>query len=75
MNARYPSIVTLMLLGAGGILASGAEDEAVSIAPSTTQIVKVPQSTRSGSGGEVTILLDQSHLKIATISLRQGTAP
>lgn len=74
MNAKRFLILALMLLGTAGFTAANPVDAGDSLAPSTTQIVEVPQSVGSGPGKEVTVLLDQDHLKIATIALRQGTA-
>lgn len=73
MNTRYTLIVALMMLGTAGFTATDAEGQEATIAPTTTQTIEVPQSAGSGPGKEVTVLLDQEHLKIATISLRQGT--
>lgn len=45
-----------------------------SIASAQPHAVQVPTQIGEGEGQEVTVLLDDEHLKLATITLRAGTA-
>ena len=73
MSARYLLAAALLLLGAAGCDAANTEGGETPAVSSANQIVDVPRSAGSGPGKEVIVLLDQSHLKIATIALRRGT--
>jgi quercetin dioxygenase-like cupin family protein len=49
---------------------AAAEESAVS---TKSQVFELPQSIGAGEGKEVSVLLDESHLKLATVVLRHGT--
>lgn len=64
---------TLLSLGLASCAStSTAHDSRPMASPSTRSIV-LPRSAGSGEGKEVSVLLDERHLKIATIALRDGT--
>ena len=72
MNARS-NLAIALLLASAGVSAPLVMAEGKPEVSATSQVVELPRSVGSGDAKEVSILLDESHLKLATIALRQGT--
>ena len=68
--------VALLLIGSA-IFASAkvkaSTESQDSSASAKSQVFELPQSSGGGEGKEVTVLLDEGHLKLATVALRGGT--
>ncbi len=70
MNTKFICAAALLLASTTALPTTA---EAAETSSSTTQIIALPLSAGSGEGKEVSILLDERHLKLATIALRRGT--
>jgi quercetin dioxygenase-like cupin family protein len=73
MNAKYFRRATLLLLGAA-ILSSTAATAEASEAAAKSPAFELPQSIGAGENKEVSVLLDERYLKLATVILRDDTA-
>ncbi len=67
-----PTLVAagLLWLGLAGCASTRPNHE---MASPSTQSIELPRNAGSGSGKEVSVLLDERHLKLVTIALRDGT--
>ncbi len=74
MKSTHSFAVVLLMVGAAVVTATDVQGETHPRAVSRSQVVELPGSAESVDGKEVTVLLDESHLKLATVALRQGTA-
>lgn len=74
MNAT-PSLVAtaLLALALAGCTSTNLHHAPLPLASPSNQTMDLPQSVGSGIGKEVSVLLDESHLKLAMIALRDGT--
>jgi len=75
MKPNPPHLFALALLSCGAfacVSAKHAHDSSAPAAPSN-QYMELPRGAGSGSAQEVSVLLNQPHLKLATIALRNGT--
>lgn len=73
MKPKHSFAAALLMLGVAVIVTANVQGETTPRAVSRSQVVELPNSARSVAGKEVTVLLDESYLKLATIALRQGT--
>lgn len=65
------AILMVAITGCTSTNLNGADAKAV--VPSSSQIIELPRVAGDGIGKEVSVLLDERHLKLATIALRDGT--
>lgn len=63
----------LLLAGAAAFTSASLGAEVTSEDSSANQVFELPQSVGSGQGKEFSVLVDESYLKMATLTLRQGT--
>ena len=74
MKTSLPLVAaSLITLGLASCAATTATPEPLPMAPPSTQSLELPRSAGSGDGIEVSVLIDERHLKLATITLRDGT--
>ena len=69
----YLVAATILSLGLSGCASTNATHETLPMTSPSTQSIELPRSAGSGNGKEVSVLLDERHLKLATIALRDGT--
>ena len=67
------SLAILLLIATAALTTTNLQGETTPRAVSRSQVVELPHGAGSGDGKEVAVLLDESHLKLATITLRLGT--
>ncbi len=73
MKSKHSFAAALLMLSVAVISTANVQGETTPRAVSRSQVVELPSSAGSGDGKEVTVLLDESYLKLATIALRHGT--
>lgn len=74
MNTTFTLVAAALLsLGLGGCASTGPAHERRPLCSPTTQLVSLPRRAGSGDGKEVSILLDEPCIRLATIALRGGT--
>jgi quercetin dioxygenase-like cupin family protein len=73
MKSKHLLAAALLVVGAGILTTTDVQGETASKAVSGSQVIELPKNAGSGDGKSVSVLLDESHLKLATIALRQGT--
>jgi quercetin dioxygenase-like cupin family protein len=69
----YLFAAVLLMVAAAAFMAASLGAVTTSQDPSGNQVFELPQSIGSGPGKEVSVLQDDSHLKLATLTLREGT--
>ena len=71
MNSASRLAVALVLIGAAVFASSPATAQAPK--PATSRVFELPGSIGTGDGKEVSVLMDESHLKLVTVALHGGT--
>ena len=63
----------LLLVGAAVFTSTSLRAETTSEDSSPNQVFELPQSAGTGDGKEVSVVIDNSYLKLVTLALRDGT--
>ncbi len=66
-------LATLLLAGVAVLISTPSTADSPET-PSHDEVFQLPQAIDDGENKEVSVLVDHSHLKLATITLRNGTA-
>ena len=72
MKARHTLIIALLLLAPTSIAVADCGKDHEHHAASH-QMMQLPDMAGDGEGKEVKVLMDEPHLKLATVALRRGT--
>ena len=72
-TTSYLAAATLILVGLAGCASTDATPESLPMAAPSTRSLELPLSAGSGDDLEASVLIDERHLKLATITLRAGT--
>jgi len=72
-RATHFFAAALLLAAAAAFISASGRAEAITEGASASRVIELPQSVGSGEGKEVSVLLDESHLKLVILTLHQGT--